>query len=143
MKFGRQMQGESEGIPMTPLIDIVFLTLIFFMVTSTYGALESEIDIALPTAQTAETSERAQGEIIINVRADGVIVVNEREMDAVELESVLKRVAEYFPGGAVIVRGDRHVSWAAMMQVLDACGKADIQNISFGALSEEQQGGQP
>lgn len=143
MKFGRESQGESDGIPMTPLIDIVFLTLIFFMVTSTYGALESEIDISLPTAQTAETAERAQGEIIINVRADGAIVVNEREMDTAELETVLKRVAEYFPGGAVIIRGDRDVNWAAMMQVLDTCGKADIQNISFGALADTPQGGQP
>jgi biopolymer transport protein ExbD len=99
--------------------------------------LESEVDIVLPTADTAQQSERAQGEIFINLRADGTIVVNDREMDLEELEQVLERVATYFPGGAVIIRGDEQAILGRAISVLDVCRKADIQNVSFAALGPD------
>lgn len=137
MKFGKQNFDEVEGVPVTPLIDIVFLTLVFFMVTSVYGALESEVDITLPTADSGIQSERLQGEIFINVRDDGAIIVNERDMEIEELQSVLKRIAEYFPGGSVIIRADRTVVHGRVMQVLDACRQADIQNVSFAVQPQD------
>jgi len=137
MKIPRPWQEEAETIQMAPLIDIVFLTLIFFMVTSVYARVESEVGITLPTADSALESARTQGEIYINIRPDGVIVVNDREMDVPELQNVLDRVAEYFPGGAVIIRGDRAVALERAIEVLDCCRKADIQNVSFAALEPE------
>ena len=137
MRMTRKLQEETETVPLAPLIDIVFLTLVFFMVTSVYSTLESEVDITLPTADSAEQSERSQGEIFINLRSDGAIVVNEREMDLPELQDVLDRVAKYFPGGAVIIRGDRAAMLGRAIAVLDCCRKADIQNVAFAALPEE------
>ncbi len=139
MRITRRQEEEAVGVPLAPLIDIVFLTLVFFMVTSVYGALESEVDIQLPTADTAVQTERTQGEIFINLRADGTIIVNDREMEIDELQAVLDRVAEYFPGGSVIVRGDRSAMLGRALQVLDCCRKADIQNIAFAALPAETQ----
>ena len=138
MKIARPWQDETDTIPIAPLIDIVFLTLIFFMVTSVYAKQESEVDVTLPTSESAAASERVQGEIFINIRADGVIVVNDREMDLPELQGVLDRVAEYFPGGAVIIRGDREVVLERAIAVLDCCRKADIQNVSFAALESDE-----
>lgn len=148
MKFGRRFQEEPESIMMAPLIDIVFLTLVFFMVTTVYSALESAVDIDLPTASDAQPSERLQGEIIINLLSpkdakvvDGRtldIVVNDRIMDMAGLEQLLGRVAAYFPGGSVIIRGDRHATLGRAIEVLDACSKADIQNVNFAALNPEQ-----
>ncbi len=138
MKIGRIFQEQQEGIPLAPLIDIVFLTLVFFMVTSVYATLESEVDIKLPTADTAQQSERAQGEIFINLRDDGAIVVNERVLTIDELQETLDRVATYFPGGAVIIRGDRHAHLGRAIQILDCCRRADIQNVAFAALPEEE-----
>lgn len=140
MKFGRAAQAEPETIQMAPLIDIVFLILVFFMVTAVYSTIESEIDIALPTASSAVQSERTRGEIYINVREDGSIVLNQREMAIDELQDVLYRVAEYFPGGSVIIRGDRSAALGTAIAVLDCCKNADIQNVSFAALPEEQGG---
>jgi biopolymer transport protein ExbD len=137
MRFGRQLQDEAQTIHMAPLLDIVFLTLVFFMVTSVYGTLESDVDITLPTADSAVQNERGQGEIFINLRADGVIVVNDREMGLKELQEVLDRVSEYFPGGAVIVRGDRNAVLGRAIEILDCCRKADIQNVAFAALQPE------
>ncbi len=139
MKFGRQIQEESESIQMAPLIDIVFLTLVFFMVTAVYSTLESEIDIALPTADSAVQSERTRGEIFINLREDGKIILNDREMDIQELQDVLNRVAEYFPGGSVIIRGDRNAMLGRAVAILNCCKNADIQNVAFAALTEEPE----
>ena len=141
MKFGRFSQEESEGIPMAPLIDIVFMILVFFMVTSVYSTMESEIDITLPTADSSQVSDRMQGEIFINLREDGTIVMNQREVNLDELEATLKRVAEYFPGGAVIIRGDRKADLGRAIAILDRCKNADIQNVSFAALPPEAEGG--
>lgn len=137
MRFGRHYQEDSGAIQMAPLIDIVFLTLVFFMTTAVYSTLESEVDITLPTAESAAASERVQGEIFINLRADGSIVVNDRVMELDELQQVLNRVAEFFPGGAVIIRGDQTAMLGRAIQVLDCCRKADIQNVSFAVLKEE------
>lgn len=137
MRIGRNLQEQTDTIPMAPLIDIVFLTLVFFMVTSVYATLESEVDITLPTADTAEKGERAQGEIFINVRDDGTIVVNERVLNIEELQETLYRVATYFPGGAVIIRGDHNANLGRAIQILDCCRKADIQHVAFAALPEE------
>ena len=136
MKFAHVHQEQPESVPMAPLIDIVFLTLVFFMVTSVYSTLESEIDITLPTASTAELDERMQGEIFINLREDGQIVLNGREVDLDGLQEILDRVAQYFPGGSVIIRGDSKADLGRAIAILNTCRKADIQNISFAALQE-------
>lgn len=142
MNFGPPSHDEPESVPLAPLIDIVFLTLVFFMVTSVYSTLESEIDITLPTASTAQLDERSQGEIFINLRADGQIVLNGREVDQNELQVILNRVAAYFPGGSVIIRGDREADLGYAIAILDSCKIADIQNVSFAALPPETEDGQ-
>ena len=139
MRMGQRFPEEPEAIQMAPLIDIVFLTLVVFMVISAYATLESEVDITLPTADSAMLSERSQGEIFINLRADGVIVVNDREMDLDELQEVLNRVAEYFPGGAVIIRGDHQALLGRTIDILDCCRKADIQNIAFAVMKRDEE----
>lgn len=139
MRIGRSFREETDAIPMAPLIDIIFLTLVFFMVTSVYATLESEVDITLPTADTAKTNERAQGEIFINLKDDGTIVVNERVLSFEELQETLNRVATYFPGGAVIIRGDRNAQLGNAIRIMDCCRKADIQHVAFAALPEEAQ----
>ena len=141
MRFGRPHEAEGDTVQMAPLVDIVFLTLVFFMVTSVYSNLESEVDITLPTAGSAVTDERTQGEIYINVRDDGQIVLNDREVNLEKLEDTLIKVSTHFPGGEVIIRGDRDARHGRMIEILDACKKADIQNISFAAIQPEDQAG--
>lgn len=138
MKFGRAIEQEPESLPLAPFIDIVFLTLVFFMVTSVYGALETEVDIALPTADTGVPSDRMQGEVYINLLPDGQVVVNDRAMNMDELGQLLFRIAEHFPGGAVIIRGDRSAQLGSVIEILDACRRADIAQISFATLPPEE-----
>ncbi len=140
MRFGKSSEDQGDAIPLAPLIDIVFLTLVFFMTTAVFTTLESEIDITLPTAETAEERAiRTQGEIYINLQEDGSVVLNNRELTLDELQEVLYRVAEYFPGGSVIIRADRAALVEHWFAVVDSCRKADIQNISFAALRDEAE----
>lgn len=138
MKIRRPAEQEYESIPMTPLIDIVFLTLVFFMATAVYGILESEIDITLPVAETATTDTRTQGEIIINLKNDGSIVVNNRIVTLPELQDVLNKVSQFFPGSSVIIRGDEQAMLGKAIEILDCCRKAKIQNVAFSAYKPEQ-----
>ena len=140
MKFGKPIHEEGDQIQMAPLIDIVFLTLVFFMITSVYSTLETEVDINLPTAQTGVTTDRLQGEIFVNLRADGTIVLNEKEVTLDDLQGILNRVAEHFPGGTVIIRGDRDANLGVALAILDCCKIADIQSVSFATLPQETPG---
>jgi len=138
MRFGKHDIDDGETVPMAPLIDIVFLTLVFFMVTSVYATLESEVDITLPTASSAEIDERLQGEIFINLKETGEIVLNNKKVTVPELQDILHKVAEHFPGGSVIIRGDKSAQLGNALDILDACRNADISKVSFAALQPEE-----
>ncbi len=140
MRFGKFIPEEAETVPMAPLIDIVFLTLVFFMATSVYSTMEAEVGITLPTASSAQVDNRTQGEIYINIRSDGSYVVNDREVSIADLQEILDRVAQFFPGGSVIIRGDTEAALGRAVAVLDACKKSDIQNVSIAAMPEDGAG---
>jgi biopolymer transport protein ExbD len=140
MKFGKHVQmDEGASLQLAPLIDIVFLTLVFFMTTAVFTTLESEIDIQLPTADSSTPIERSRGEIYINLNADGKIILNDRQLTVPELQDVLHRVAENAPGASIIIRGDRAAALEGAIAILNACRNADIQDVSFAAL--DQAGG--
>lgn len=140
MRISRQYQEQADPVQLAPLIDIVFLILVFFMTTAVFGQLEREIDIVLPTASESVLAERHPGEIFINIREDGAIILNDREVSLEELQAILHRVAEFFPGGAIIIRGDRAAPLGRAIAVLDACKAADIQHVSFAAVEPDSDG---
>ncbi len=135
MRFRTAEEDEPEsGFQLAPMVDIVFQALIFFMVASIFAQFETELDIVVPTAKTAQSSTRLPGEIIINIDREGRIVVNQRRLDDDELRSMLSRIAEAFPGQPVILRADRLTPYEDVVRVLDTCREADIWNISFATL---------
>lgn len=130
MKFGGDKSAAIQ-FQLAPMIDVVFLLLCFFMTTTLYSQWETEVDITLPTASTGESLQRLAGEIIINVFADGDLVVNGRQLSLDDLGGLLLRVSELFPGQPVVIRGDEAADYGTIMQVMDRCRAADIFNISF------------
>jgi biopolymer transport protein ExbD len=121
------------GFQLTPMIDVVFLLLCFFVTSQIFAQWEAEIDITLPTAQTSEAPQRLPGEIIINIRANGEVVVNSRVLDGEALGAMLARLAKMFPGQPVLIRADKAAAFEHVIAVLDRCRQADIWNISFAA----------
>ncbi len=132
-----QYQKQRPIIQMAPLIDIIFLTLVFFMVMSIFGQLESELNISVPKASESVNSVRSPGEIIINITKDGKVIVNQKELTANQLQDMLKRLASLFPDQSVIIRADENTYHKYVIRVLDACAAADIWNISFSTMREE------
>ena len=134
----KQFFVKRPAIQMAPLIDIVFLLLIFFMSAFIFYELETEIDISVPTADEAQEMQRAPGEIIINIREDGTVVVNQRELSYDGLKSMLTRVSELYEGQPVIIRGDKDARHKHIIKVLDICAGSNIWNISFATMKEKK-----
>ncbi len=121
---GSQM---SVSIEMTPIIDMVFLLLIFFLVATTFHQTEREMQIALPASQSAGPISATLREIIINVDAEGQIFVSGRKMDAEDLRVVVRDAVAANPQQKVTVRGDRNTAYANIVRVLDICKGNGIQ----------------
>lgn len=135
----RNAMQERPTIQMAPLIDIVFLLLIFFMAASVFHQLETEIDITVPTAKESTEIQRSPGEIIINIRKDGTIIVNQKRLSNKELENMLYRVAELYKGQPIIIRADKKTYHKDVIKVLDISAGAGIWNVSFATMKEKEK----
>ncbi|MBN2328396.1 MAG: biopolymer transporter ExbD [Candidatus Omnitrophica bacterium] len=138
MNFLSRSTNEEPVIPMTPMIDIVFLLLIFFITTSVFARLENELSITVPTAESAETPKRNLGELIVNLRSDGTLVINQRNVTLDQLRLLLARIAKQYPDQSVIIRGDRQAALEYAIDILDICAKSGVWNVSFAALPPEE-----
>lgn len=137
MNFRRRARPEPVGFQLAPMIDVVFLLLCFFVASQLFAQWESEIDIQLPTAKSAATPQRLPGEIILNVRADGAVVVSGRSFDAEGLDRLLAQLVELYPGQPVVIRADRATPYQRVIAVIDACRRAEIWNIAFATAMPE------
>lgn len=118
---------DTVSIEMMPMIDMVFLLLIFFLVATTFHQTEREMQIALPFASSSEPISALLQEMIINVDADGKFILGGRTVEAEELRSIVTGAVSVNPEQKVTVRGDRGTAYANVVTVLDICKGAGIQ----------------
>ena len=136
MNFRKNAEAEGGGVnALTPMMDVVFLLLCFFVTSQIYAQWETEIDVKLPTAETGTMPERLPGEVIVNVLADGTAVVNGQTMGDGELRGLMNRLVQIYPGQPVLLRADKGTAYEHVIRVLDMCRQADIWNISFATLA--------
>ncbi len=137
MQFRRDENGGKVEIQMAPMVDIVFLLLVFFMVTASFITEESQIKISLPVTAAAASADELPDEVIIFVMSDGGIAVNDREYDSPdskelpELQGMLSKLASFFTDQNVIIQADGTVPHGRVVDVLNACVASGVQNISF------------
>lgn len=128
--------GEDEpddGINMMPLIDVVFLLLIFFLAATTFAREEVELDLRLPEARSGTASAPTRP-LVVNLLADGRISVDGRDVTIEALRQKLAAAGSRQPDLSVLVRGDRNAQFGIGLQVLDACRLAKITKVDFAAL---------
>jgi biopolymer transport protein ExbD len=130
MKFSSR-QPEPAGMQLAPMIDIVFLLLIFFIVTWQFTRSETELNVSVPTAEEGSELNRPKGEIIINVLPDGTIRVEGLTVNLPQLHEKLSAIAKQYENQPVRIRGDGQVAYQRIVEVIDTCQKAGIWNISF------------
>ena len=137
MKFQSQFGSERTGIQLAPMIDVVFLLLIFFIVLWNYARFETEIDISVPAASAGENPERTIGEIIVNVNKEGAITIEGIERSEEETLEMFRNIVAAYPDQALILRGDKEASFNHIVKVLNLCKEANIWNISFATSQPE------
>jgi biopolymer transport protein ExbD len=138
MNFRKQHSIEPTPMQLAPLVDVLFLLVIFFAVTSHYAKNEQVMDISVPAADEGKEKEsRNVGEIIINIKTQGEIIVNGQELSEDELLVKLKNIVAVYKDQAVILRGDEVADYKFVVNVLNICQKAGIWNIAFATRRPE------
>ena len=138
MRFREINSQQGADLELAPMIDVVFLLLIFFIVSWQSARFERDMDISVPSAEEAENKDRQAGEIIINVRKDGTVVLNGLPVSNAELLAKLEAVSEAYPDQAVILRGSSEASFQSIINVLDEIKRAGIWNVAFATTRPEQ-----
>ena len=115
---------------MTPMIDMVFILLIFFIVTTSF-VKETGVEVSRPSAQTAERKER--GNILIAITKQGQVWIDRRLVDISAVRANVERLHVENPEGAVIVQADDESKTGMLVKVIDQVRLAGISSISIAA----------
>jgi biopolymer transport protein ExbD len=135
----RTLRGRNDrvDINMGPLVDMVFLLLIFFVVTTSF-VKESGIDVSRSTAASAELNER--GTIMIGVTPEGDIYFDGKKVDVRSVRGLVERALAEDPDGGVVVVADKASETGAVVGVMDQCRLAGAKNVSLAAKQESGAG---
>jgi biopolymer transport protein ExbD len=123
-------EEEESEINITPMLDVVFIMLIFFIVTASF-VKEAGVDVKRPGAITAETKGMAS--IFIAITEEGDIWIDRRMVDVRAVQANIERLLAENPKGAVIIQADRESKNGLLVQVMDAAKLAGVQDISIAA----------
>lgn len=129
--FSRVTSSDEEAdIDITPMLDVVFIMLIFFIVTSTF-VKESGIDVNRPQAATAV--KKAKANILIAIDAHDNIWIDRRQIDIRSVRPNIERLHAENPQGSVVIQADRDSRTNTLIQVMDASRQAGVYNVSIAA----------
>ncbi len=122
---------QHPGIQLAPLVDVLLLLLIFFLMTWNAARNENELDVKVPKASAAKEKSAPIGDVVVNVKADGNVVVNRRTLTAPELSELLKNLVQLHAEQAVVIRGDETGAYKNVVGVLNICSEAGVTNVAF------------
>jgi biopolymer transport protein ExbD len=124
---------EESDINITPMLDIVFIMLIFFIVTTSF-IKETGIDPQRPTAQTAASKPR--GNILIGVDVDGFVWINKRRVEINEIRQLVEDAVNENPESSAIVIADEGSATGVVIQVMDQVQLGGVVDIAVAAEPE-------
>lgn len=139
MKFRRQ-RTEDEGINLTPLIDVVFLLLIFFMVSTTFTK-RTQLSVDLPEAVGEQNSELPK-QIEITIAADGSYAVNDQALVNTKLETLKTAITKLSDGNnkvPLVITADAKTPHQAVVQAMDAAGQLGFAHLSITTRQPEPE----
>ena len=116
-------------IDITPMIDLVFLLVIFFMVTSSLGKISS-INVNLPRAEKSD--ENISGEVIVSINKDNEIFFNDVKVNLNQIREEAKKLSDF--KGKIIIRADKETNYESVVSVIDSLNKEGIKNFVLAAV---------
>lgn len=132
-------EDDTYEIPMTSLIDVVFLLLIFFLVATNFTRRETDHSVVLPNSEAGVKASQAPDRLVVNIRESGTLVVNGSVMAEPDLRVMAVEFAAGHPGRPAVIRADARVEYRAVMSVFGLCRAAGIQNIDLPVLEPGEQ----
>ena len=130
MRRSRAREQDETEVNLTPMLDVVFIMLIFFIVTASF-VKEAGIDVTRPPAATAERKER--GNILVAITSNDQIWMNRRQVDPRALRANLERLHAENPQGSVVIQADKDSKNGLLVAVMDAARLAGVPNVSIAA----------
>jgi biopolymer transport protein ExbD len=130
---GAGSDDEENEINLTPMLDVVFIMLIFFIVTASF-IKEAGIDVNRPDAPTAERVEDAN--ILIAISPNDEIWIDRRLVDPRAVRANIERLHAENPKGSVVIQADKKSTNETLVTVMDASRAAGVYNISIAALND-------
>jgi biopolymer transport protein ExbD len=128
-----------ESLNLTPLIDIVFLLLIFFLVATRFAQEDRELPVQLPSAANALPMTLEPNELIVNVDQSGTYIVQGTAMDLAGVERVVRQaVADNPIQQVVVIRGDKNVRLQAAVTLMDLCAKLKVPSYKISTEPETE-----
>ncbi|PCJ33627.1 MAG: biopolymer transporter ExbD [Moraxellaceae bacterium] len=118
---------EDAGIDLTPMLDVIFIMLIFFIVTASF-VKETGIEINRPAASTAEQKDNAN--ILVAINANNEIWIDRRRIDIRSVRANIERLHAENPRGAVVVQADNKASVETLTAVVDSAREAGVVDVS-------------
>jgi biopolymer transport protein ExbD len=130
MRSKRSYEEDDSEVNLTPMLDVVFIMLIFFIVTASF-VKESGIDVTRPSAATAEKMER--GNILVAITSNDQIWIDRRQVDPRALRANIERLYAENPQGSVVIQADQDSKNGLLVKVMDAARLAGVDNVSLAA----------
>ena len=124
------MEEEDADIDITPMLDIVFIMLIFFIVTATF-VKESGIDVTRPDAETAVKQNRVA--ILIAIRDNNEVWINRRQVDLASVRANVEKLHAENPQGGAVIQADREAETGVLVEIMDQVRLAGVGAISIAA----------
>ena len=133
MRRKNRVKSEENSLDLTPKMDILFIMLIFFIVTTSF-VKETGVDINRPNAETAERDER--GNILVAITATNEIWIDKRRVDLKAVRANIERLKIEYPEGSVIIQADKESRSGLLVEAMDQIRLAGVQNISIAAKND-------
>ncbi|HOE28161.1 MAG: biopolymer transporter ExbD [Candidatus Aureabacteria bacterium] len=131
MRLVRKKWTEGDELNLTPLIDVVFNLLVFFLVATSFQRVQRELQVDLPKAKSSEAVSMEIQPIAVTVAKDGTITMGEKPVTVEELPKRLKETLAAAQKPRVFVRGDAQAYHQNIVAVLNACQEAGIYDVSL------------
>ena len=130
-RFGDR--GEDSDINLTPMLDVVFIMLIFFIVTATF-IKQPGTDIVRPEADTKQPKQSVS--VLVAVNASGEIWIDKKRVDAVAVAASIERLHAENPKGGLVIQADREATYEKLKAVLDAARSIGLTEVSISTEDE-------